>query len=85
MKPNIHPSYHTVTVKLTNGESFETRSTYGKPGAVLQLDIDPSTHPAWTGGTAQMNKRDGRVAKFNQRFGGMTFGAPSQKKEENAS
>ncbi len=82
MRPNIHPDYHEITVKLTNGESFKTRSTYGKEGAVLQLDIDPSTHPAWTGGTSQLNKRDGRVAKFNQRFGGMNFGSTGAKKEE---
>lgn len=79
MKPKIHPDYHEIEVKLPNGDSFKTRSTYGKAGAVLQLDIDPSTHPAWTGGTTQLNKRDGRVAKFNQKFGGMTFGAAAKK------
>jgi len=85
MKPNIHPDYHEITVKLPNGESFQTRSTYGKAGATLQLDIDPSSHPAWTGGATQL-KRDGRVAKFNQRFGGLNFGSAKkeeEKKEEN--
>lgn len=82
MKPKIHPDYHEITVKLPNGESFKTRSTYGKKGDTLQLDIDPSTHPAWTGGAAQLNKRDGRVAKFNQRFGGMNFSSSTAKKEE---
>ena len=63
MKPNIHPDYHEITVKTPQGKTFKTRSTYGKEGDTLQLDIDPSTHPAWTGGTAQLNKRDGRRMK----------------------
>ena len=49
MKPNIHPAYHDINVVMTDGTQFTTRSTYGKPGDVLRLDIDPKTHPAWTG------------------------------------
>lgn len=73
MKPGIHPDYHEITVKLTNGKTFKTRSTYGKAGDVLQLDIDITTHPAWTGKTS-LNDKSGRVADFNKKFGGMTFG-----------
>ena len=50
MKKDIHPDYHTITVKLTDGSTYETRSTYQQEGAVLNLEIDPSSHPAWTGG-----------------------------------
>ena len=39
---------------MTNGTVFETRSTYGKEGDTLQLVIDPSVHPAWTGGKSSM-------------------------------
>ena len=46
MKNNIHPDYHEITVVLTDGQKFTTRSTYGEPGDELKLDIDPSTHPA---------------------------------------
>jgi large subunit ribosomal protein L31 len=59
-------------VVLTNGESYQTRSTFGKEGATLNLDIDPSTHPAWTGGNAHMLDRGGRVSRFNAKFAGFT-------------
>ena len=32
MKTDIHPDYHMITVVMTNGESFQTRSTYGEEG-----------------------------------------------------
>ena len=49
MKKGIHPNYHEINVVMTDGSSFKTRSTYGKPGDTLRLDIDPKSHPAWTG------------------------------------
>ena len=70
MKSDIHPDYHWITVTLTDGTTYKTRSTYGKEGAVLNLDIDPRTHPAWTGGTGTLLDRAGRVSKFNSKFGG---------------
>lgn len=70
MKPEGHPDYHFITVKMTDGTEYQTRSTFGKAGAVLSLDIDPKTHPAWTGGNQQMMDRAGRVSKFNDKFGG---------------
>jgi large subunit ribosomal protein L31 len=69
MKKQIHPNYHMITVVMTDGTAFETRSTYGKPGASLQLDIDPKSHPAWTGGQQQLVDRGGRVSRFKQKFG----------------
>jgi len=69
MKKEIHPDYHTITVAMTNGTTFQTRSTYGKEGDTLTLDIDPNTHPAWTGGGQQLVDRGGRVSRFNQKFG----------------
>jgi len=70
MKSEIHPDYHWITVTLTDGTSYKTRSTYGKEGAVLNLDIDPRTHPAWTGGANTLLDRGGRVSKFNAKFAG---------------
>ncbi len=70
MKNEGHPDYHWITVTLTDGSSYKTRSTYGKEGAVLNLDIDPRTHPAWTGGTGQLLDRGGRVSRFNNKFAG---------------
>tara|TARA_B100001778_G_C18056305_1_gene392105 strand:+ start:139 stop:393 length:255 start_codon:yes stop_codon:yes gene_type:complete len=82
MKPEIHPDYHEITVKMTDGSTFKTRSTYGKEGDTLQLDVDPKTHPAWTGGGVLLNKKAGRVAKFNQKFGNFGFGSSSSSDEE---
>ena len=71
MKAEIHPDYHTIKVVMTDGTSFETRSTWGKEGDTMQLDIDPNSHPAWTGGSAQIMDRGGRVSRFNKRFEGL--------------
>jgi large subunit ribosomal protein L31 len=74
MKPDIHPQYHMIKVVMTDGTEFMTRSTYGDDGATLNLDIDPKTHPAWTGGSQQLLDRGGRLSRFNSRFGNMSFG-----------
>ncbi len=68
MKKNIHPGYHVINVVMTDGTSFQTRSTYGKTDATLQLDIDPISHPAWTGGPARIADK-GRVSAFKNKFG----------------
>ena len=72
MKEKIHPHYHMINVTMTDGEKFQTRSTWGKEGDTLALEIDPTSHPAWTGGTRQLDQ-GGRVAQFNKRFGGLTL------------
>ena len=41
MKEGIHPEYHEITVVMTDGSSYKTRSTFGKAGDTLRLDIDP--------------------------------------------
>jgi len=74
MKTDIHPDYHLIKVQMTDGTVFETRSTWGKEGDTLQLDIDPKSHPAWTGGNQKLLDTGGQVARFNKRFGGLTLG-----------
>ncbi len=69
MKSEGHPDYHFITVVMTDGSSYQTRSTYGKEGDTLQLDIDPKTHPAWTGKQSTMD-RGGRVSRFKDKFKG---------------
>ena len=54
---------------MNDGTTFKTRSTYGADGDTLVLDIDPTTHPAWTGGGQQILDRGGRVSRFNKKFG----------------
>ena len=70
MKKDVHPDYHEITVLMTDGSSYQTRSTYGQPGDTLRLDIDPKTHPAWTG-VHRVVDSGGQVAKFNKRFAGL--------------
>jgi len=56
---------------MTNGTEYFTRSTWGNDGDTMNLDIDPSTHPAWTGGTQTLVDRGGRVSKFKKRYEGL--------------
>ena len=67
MKKDTHPDYHEINVVMTDGSSFKTRSTYGKPGATLKLDIDPKSHPAWTG-VHRLMDTGGQLAKFKNRY-----------------
>ena len=32
MKKKIHPDYHKIKVEMTDGNQFETKSTWGKEG-----------------------------------------------------
>ncbi len=70
MKKDIHPDYHTIKVVMTDGTEYETRSTYGQDGGTLRLDIDPKTHPAWTGGNTHLIDRGGRLSRFKKKFEG---------------
>ena len=67
MKKDTNPEYHQFTVQMTDGSTYTTRSTWGKEGDTLKLDIDPKTHPAWTG-VHRLVDRGGQLAKFNKRF-----------------
>lgn len=79
MKEGIHPEYKEITIVRTDGSTYVTRSTYAKSDR-MQLDIDPLTHPAWTGGNTKVSET-GRVAKFNNRYKGFG-GAAEEKKAE---
>ena len=70
MKADTHPKYDFITVTMTDGTSYQTRSTYGKEGDTLNLDIDPTSHPAWTGGSQTLLDRGGRISKFKDKFKG---------------
>ena len=89
MKSGIHPDYHPIKVTMTDGSEYTTRSTWGKPGDNLQLDIDPKTHPAWTGGQQQLLDRGGRLSRFQKKFGGLIkaggeVNAPAAKESKTA-
>ena len=74
MKKGIHPDYHEITIQMTDGTTYKTRSTWGAPGDTLKLDIDPKTHPAWTG-VHRLIDSGGQLAKFKRRF--QNFGLKS--------
>jgi large subunit ribosomal protein L31 len=68
MKKDIHPDYHPIKVVMTDGTEYMTRSTYGAEGDTLNLDIDPTTHPAWTGGGQHLVDRGGRLSRFKNKY-----------------
>ena len=71
MKKDKHPDYHEIEVVMTDGSKFKTKSTWGKALDILKLEIDPKSHPAWTGGKANINDSEGQVARFEKRFKGL--------------
>ena len=73
MRKDIHPDYHTINVKMTDGTIVEMKSTYGSEGETLALEIDPSVHPAWTGGNTRLMDAGGRVTKFKKKYEGLGF------------
>ena len=78
MKKDIHPKYHMINVVMTDGTKFQTRSTWVKEGDTLHLDIDPKSHPAWTGGQQQIMDRGGRVSRFQKKFAGFVKESPKK-------
>jgi large subunit ribosomal protein L31 len=73
MRDGIHPDYHMINVKMTDGTVFQARTTWGKEGDQMALDIDPLAHPAWTGGNAKLMDTGGRVSKFKNKYAGLGF------------
>ena len=80
MKQGIHPDYHMINVVMTDGTTFQTRTTWGKPGDTMNLDIDPKSHPAWTGGAMQFIYGMG-IEAFEQRAAELAakYGKPEVK------
>ena len=73
MKNGVHPEYHLINIKMTDGSIYQTRSTWGKEGDTLSLDIDPTVHPAWIGGSTKLLDTGGRVSKFKNKYAGLGF------------
>ena len=66
MQKDIHPAYENIKVVCSCGNTFETRSTFGKEE--LHLDVCSSCHPFYTGKQKIMDTA-GRVEKFKSRYG----------------
>ena len=81
MRDGIHPDYHPVVFRdRSAGHAFLTRSTAtptqtqtieweaGNTYPVLDVEVSSASHPFWTG-TARVLDSEGRVEKFNRRYG----------------
>ena len=73
MRKDIHPDYHLITVKMTDGTELQMKSTWGKEGDTMTLEVDPTVHPAWTGGGTRLMDAGGRVSKFTNKYAGLGF------------
>ncbi len=80
MKAETHPDYHEITVVMTDGTEYKTRSTWGKEGDVLKLDVDPLSHPAWSGGGARVIEK-GQLSKFENRYGNLFAGGKADEEK----
>lgn len=84
MKKDIHPDYHFITIKMTDGTTYQTRSTALKEGETMTLEIDPIVHPAWNENTKTQVLEKGQLNKFQSRFGGISAASALGKKKESA-
>ncbi len=73
MKSGIHPEYHMIDVRMTDGTVVQMKTTWGKEGDTMNLEIDPLSHPAWTGGGTRLLDTGGRVSKFKNKYAGLGF------------
>ena len=73
MKSGIHPDYHQIDVRMTDGTVVQMKTTWGKEGDTMNLEIDPLSHPAWTGGGTRILDTGGRVSKFKNKYAGLGF------------
>lgn len=65
MKPEIHPEYKLVKIRLADGTEIETRSTMKVDNYVSE--VDATNHPFYTG-RRQYVDTAGRVEKFKRRY-----------------
>lgn len=81
MKKSIHPKYDYVVFRDTScGTTFRIRSTCtsqqtiewedGNTYPLIDLDISSASHPFYTGEQRRVSA-EGRVARFQQRFGSL--------------
>ncbi len=78
MKKDLHPKYNPVVfVDMTTGKRFASRSTKssekkevidGVEHSIISIGITSDSHPFFTG-LAQFVDTEGRIDKFQKRFG----------------
>lgn len=70
MKQGLHPEYFEAQVTCVCGNSWKTKSTKKE----IRVDICSSCHPFFTG-TQKLLDSEGRVEKFNKRYGSLAAAA----------
>ncbi|MET0822341.1 MAG: type B 50S ribosomal protein L31 [Aeromicrobium sp.] len=79
MKKGIHPTYAPVAFRDRSGDlvfvssstligSGETVEVDGATYPVVDVDVSTASHPFWTG-KGRVLDTEGRVEKFNRRYG----------------
>lgn len=68
MKDGIHPEYKEITVVLSDGSEFTTRSTMEPNNGVYKSEVDSKNHPFYTDNLKLQKKAD-RIDRFNKRYG----------------
>ena len=74
MKPEIHPEYHSLSVKCACGNIIETGSTKKE----LAVDICAACHPFFTG-KQKLVDTAGRVERFTTKYKGAAITSKDQK------
>lgn len=68
MKEGIHPEYKEITVVLSDGTEYTTRSTMNPNNGVYKSEVDSKNHPFYTDNMKLQKKAD-RIDRFNKRYG----------------
>ncbi|MFU8812132.1 MAG: 50S ribosomal protein L31 [Balneolaceae bacterium] len=67
MKKGIHPDYKEVTVVMSDGSEFKTRSTIDATDGVYKSEVDSKNHPFFTSDKSLQKKAD-QIDRFNRRY-----------------
>lgn len=67
MKKGIHPEYKEITVVMSDGTEFTTRSTMDVKDGVYKSEVDSKNHPFYNKDQKIQKKAD-RIDRFNKRY-----------------
>ena len=66
MAKNIHPELKDTKFLCSSGINFTTKSTMG---GEVKIEVCSKCHPAYTGKQSKVVDTEGRIAKFQQKYG----------------
>ena len=81
MKKGIHPEYKEITVVLSDGTEFTTRSTLNPEGGVYRSEVDSRNHPFYTN-KQQYTQKAGQIDRFHKRYGTQASSSESEEQQE---